>query len=60
MESQASLAPDLLSSLHVLQLDFHAWGSQAVQMDEKNLNWLPRPCTRFIVWNKLIPHLRLL
>lgn len=28
--------------------------------DEKNLNWLPRPRTKFIVWNKLIPHLRLL
>lgn len=32
MESLASLTPDLFSSLHVLQLDFHAWGSQAVQM----------------------------
>lgn len=31
-ESWASLTPDLLSSLHVLQLDFHAWGSWAVQM----------------------------
>lgn len=32
MESQASLTPDLLSFLHVVQLDFHTWGSQAVQM----------------------------
>lgn len=31
-ESQASLTPEMLSSLHVLRLDFHAWGSQAVQM----------------------------
>lgn len=31
----ASLTPDLLSSLHVLQLDFPPWGSQAVQMGWK-------------------------
>lgn len=32
MESQASLTPDLLSFLHAVWLDFHAWGSQAVQV----------------------------
>lgn len=31
-QSGASLAPELLSSPHVLRLDFHMRGSQAVQM----------------------------
>lgn len=53
---QASLTPELLSSLQCCRWTPTCGAPQRFGRDAKSLNWLPR----FIVWDKLLPRLRLL